>query len=234
MAKLGGSWATATMIALVLALAGCGGGSHSTTSSSGTTAPGPSASAETSKQSTKETTTSSTSGEESAKRPGKAKGSGEAAAGEPQTSPAPEAQKYEDPQESLETFGSNAEGEARDAVVAALHTYLGDIATGRFKHICEKLLTEGNREQLEAYLKSTAKAPQDCPEMLASLLKKQGKAARAAAAGAIQRVRIEGKNAIVVFTPRGGPRSYFAMTEESGSWRVISLTTGTPIDPLAH
>jgi hypothetical protein len=39
-------------------------------------------------------------------------------------------------------------------------------------------------------------------------------------------------DAIVLFTPRGGEPSWFTMTKEAGRWRVISLTTGTPLDPL--
>ena len=224
MAKLGRLWVVAALLAAALGIAGCGGGSESSTSTSGSTAPPPGASGEASKGSGNETTPSSGEGQ------AHAKGSGEAPAGKPKPPPAGPSQQ-KGPQKSLETFGANAEGAARAAVVGAFHSYLGDIAAGRFKHVCDKLLTAGNREQLNAYLNATSKVPKECPEMLGSVLKSQGKNARAAAAGTIQKVRKQGNNAIIVFTPRGGTLSYFAMTREGGTWRVISLTTGTPIGP---
>lgn len=229
--RVGLGLVAALVAVLAIALAGCGGGSNGseteTAPSSTAEAPG---SAPSKPQQGGEA--GSPSKPQGAGESGQGKESGSGAPEEESASPPAGTPQHENPERSLETFGSNAEGAARAKVLAAMRTYFGDIASGNFNHICSTLLTKGNREQLQAYLNASANGAKSCPELLQSVLKTQAKKARAAAAGSVQRVRMEGGNAIIIFTPSGGQKSYFTMTEESGSWRVISLTTGTPMNPL--
>jgi hypothetical protein len=134
------------------------------------------------------------------------------------------------PVRSLQTFGSSAEGEPEAEVLAAFRGYLKDVATGNFAGICHTL-TDANLQQLKEYVAKAGKED-SCPALLAELLASQAQPARDAAAGEIGQVRLKGTDAIVLFTPRGGKPSWFTMTKEDGRWRVISLTAGTPLDPL--
>jgi hypothetical protein len=134
------------------------------------------------------------------------------------------------PARSLQTFGSSAAGRPEAEVLTAFRGYLKDVATGNFAGVCHTL-TDANLRQLKEYVAKTGKVG-SCPALLAELLTSQAQPARDAAAGEIGQVRLKGTDAIVLFTPRGGEPSWFTMTKESGRWRVISLTTGTPLDPL--
>jgi hypothetical protein len=134
------------------------------------------------------------------------------------------------PSRSLQTFGSSAEGKQEAEVLAAFRGYLKDVVNKNFAGVCH-VLTDPNLEQLKAYVAKTGKAA-SCPALLAKLLAPLAQPARDAAAGKIGQVRLKGTDAIVLFTPRGGKPSWFTMTEEAGRWRVISLTAGTPLNPL--
>lgn len=115
-------------------------------------------------------------------------------------------------------------------MLAAFRGYLKDVATGNFADVCH-MVTDANLKQLKEYVAKAGKKG-SCPALLAELLSSQAELARDAAAGEIGQVRLKGADAIVLFTPRGGKPSWFTMTKEAGRWRVISLTTGTPLDPL--
>jgi hypothetical protein len=134
------------------------------------------------------------------------------------------------PARRLQTFGSSAKGEPDAEVRAAFHGYLKDVATGNFARVCHTV-TDGSLRQLKEYIAKAGKGG-SCPDLLARLLASQAQAARDAAAGDIGQVRLKGSDAIVLFTPRGGKPSWFTMTKEAGRWRVISLTAGTPLEPL--
>jgi hypothetical protein len=134
------------------------------------------------------------------------------------------------PLRSLQTFGSSAKGRPEAEVLAAFRGYLKDVATGNFAGVCHTV-TDANLQQLKEYVANAGKE-ESCPALLAELLSSQAQAARDAAAGEIGQVRLKGSDAIVLFTPRGGEPSWFTMTKEAGRWRVISLTTGTPLDPV--
>lgn len=134
------------------------------------------------------------------------------------------------PSRSLQTFGSSAEGKQEAEVLTAFRGYLKDVVSKNFAGVCH-VLTDANLEQLKAYVAKTGKAA-SCPALLAKLLAPLAQPARDAAAGEIGQVRLKGSDAIVLFTPRGGKPSWFTMTKEAGRWRVISLTAGTPLNPL--
>jgi hypothetical protein len=134
------------------------------------------------------------------------------------------------PARSLQTFGTSAEGKPEAEVLAAFRGYLKDVATGNFAGVCHTL-TDASLRQLKEYLAKRGKE-ESCPALLAELLSSEAQPARDAAAGEIGLVRLKRTDAIVLFTPRGGEPSWFTMTKEAGRWRVISLTTGTPLDPL--
>jgi hypothetical protein len=134
------------------------------------------------------------------------------------------------PAHRLQTFGSSAKGKPDAEVRAAFRGYLKDVATGNFARVCHTV-TDASLRQLKEYIAKAGKGG-SCPDLLARLLASQAQAARDAAAGDIGQVRLKGSDAIVLFTPRGGKPSWFTMTREAGRWRVISLTAGTPLEPL--
>lgn len=135
------------------------------------------------------------------------------------------------PARRLQTFGSSAEGESETEVVAAFHGYLRDVASGNFADVC-RMLTDADFQQISEYAAKAGKGVKSCPAFMAELIAPLGQPAREAAAGEIGQIRRKGPDAIVLFTPRGGEPSWFTMTKEDGRWRVISLTAGTPLDPL--
>jgi hypothetical protein len=223
----------ALAVVVAMLVAGCGGSDSSSGKSS--TAEGGGT------QTVEETGT----GGAEAKAPeagGGAQGSGgegnesEEAAPEAEGSEEPVQGASQSPEKSLETFGSDAGGAARSEVLAGWHGYLRDIESRNFKGVCQRL-TAANLKSIEAYLGAgtQAKLGKNCPELVGSVLKDAGPDARNAAAGKIDLVRMRGSDAIIIFTPRGAKeRSYFTMTKEGGTWRVISLTTGTPMNPLGQ
>jgi hypothetical protein len=134
------------------------------------------------------------------------------------------------PARRLQTFGSSAKGEPEAEVLTAFRGYLKDVATGNYAGVCHTV-TDASLRQLKEYIAKAGKGG-SCPALLAKLLASQAQPARDAAAGEIGQVRLKGTDAIVLFTPRGGKPSWFTMTKEAGRWRVISLTAGTPLEPL--
>jgi hypothetical protein len=132
---------------------------------------------------------------------------------------------------SIQTFGDEAEGDEKDVVVNAMRSFLRALAASEYQKVCDGL-TSANLKQLEIYLK-LKKEQGDCADVLSKILIGGTDEAKRAANGAVYQVRIEGENAFVLFTPEGGTASYFVMKQENGEWKSTTVSTGTPFDPLA-
>lgn len=132
---------------------------------------------------------------------------------------------------SIQTFGSQAKGTEEQEVGAAMHSFFVAMAGGDYAQVCAGL-TAAYRQQLEQYLKLKHK-PGNCATVLAASLSAATPEAKAAAAGTLSAVRIKGDQALVLFTPKGGVKSYFAMVREGGAWKALSLSTGTALSPAA-
>jgi hypothetical protein len=227
-----------TALALLGALAiaqGCGGGSDSTETSAGsqaasTTAEGPSAGG-------------ADQGSSAAK---KDEGGGEPSQGEGEATPAPagpglteeaksDVKGFRVPaggDDSIQTFGEEAESTEEDEIIAAMAAFMRAMADRDYEAICAGL-SEANRGQIEQLSKLKKELPSDCPSVLKALLIGPTKEARQAAEGTVYQVRVEGENAFILFTPLGGTASYFVMKHDPDGWKSTSLSTGTPFDPGA-
>jgi hypothetical protein len=133
---------------------------------------------------------------------------------------------------SIQEYGAEAGNSEKEAVLAAMRFFFSAIATSDYARVCAGLAAS-NREQLDQLAKTLKhKAGKGCAATSAGLLNPAAAAeAKLAAAAAIGKVRIGQGTAFVLFRPPGGTLSYFAMKEEGGEWKAISLAPGTPLHP---
>jgi hypothetical protein len=130
--------------------------------------------------------------------------------------------------DSIQTYGTVAEGSEEEDIIAAMRSFFVAIADADYSAICAGL-TKTTREQLEPFQKQEG----DCATALESLLVRQvAPEARKAAVGAVYQVRVEDGTAFVLLTPAGGEASYFVMKREGDEWKSTRLSTGTPFVPI--
>lgn len=127
--------------------------------------------------------------------------------------------------QSIQQFGGAANAGDKSAVEGAVHGFLTAMATQDYAGICASL-SKSNRKQLASFGSGS------CEGALEKLLNPGvAKEAVLAAAAPITSVRVKGGTAFVLFTPRGGSKSYLAMKREGGAWKSIAVTPGTPLAP---
>ncbi len=209
--------ALAATAALALLAAGCGGSSSTTSSTapaggaqttpSGTaTTTAPSgASAHPGTATTPSGTTSAPSGQS---------GSGSSSSGD----------------NSIQTYGSEASGADKAAVVAAMRSFMGALASRNYTKVCAGL-TASNRAQLQQFLKFKHQQSQGCAA-LKTLLTTQTSFAAKAAKATVLHFRIKGGTAFALFRSACCPVSFFVMKREQGAWKSTSLSVGTPLNPV--
>jgi hypothetical protein len=128
---------------------------------------------------------------------------------------------------SIQTYGSEAEGEAKAAAVAAMRSFALAIADRDYGKVCA-----GLSSRIRAGL---ARGPEGCPDLLESLLIIPPAEARRSADATVTEVREGGGNAFVLFRPDGSSQvNYFVMTMEDGMWKSLGLTIGEPLNPSAE
>jgi hypothetical protein len=151
--------------------------------------------------------------------------SGEDEAKEPTTEAAGEARKgdsYEGGEESVEEFGSEAEGSSKKAVLAAEHVYLSAVAERDFREACS-FLSASVQRSLERFAVPKLKA-KGCPAILPQLLASTAPGvARQQAEGEIKRVRVNGNMAFVIFHAPGARLYVLAMRREGGAWKATTI-----------
>jgi hypothetical protein len=155
-------------------------------------------------------------------------------AGQPRLSEEKLAEEFKAPpggDDSIQTFGEEAEGEEEDEVVAAMRSFFRALASGDADRVCAGL-SSGNVKQFELFLKAQNKEG-DCTTVLSKFLGRQKGEAERAVNGQVYQVRVEDENAFVMFIPEGGSPSYFVMKREGDEWKSTSVSTGTPFDPTA-
>ena len=122
---------------------------------------------------------------------------------------------------SIATFGSEASGSERAAVLAALHSYLSAIAAGNWGAACEQLSTpiQHQLELLLAHAKGVR--GRGCSAALGALL--------AHAPGSLRRqqvqlnvlaVRVNSDRAFVLYRSPQLPHAMISMLREAGRWRA--------------
>jgi hypothetical protein len=134
--------------------------------------------------------------------------------------------------DSIQTFGDEAESSEEEEIVAAMGSFLRAMASDDYPAICAGI-SAANREQLEQLVKLKKEGPTDCPSLLKTLLVGPNTEAQKAAEGTVYEVRVEGENAFILFTPRDGTASYFVMKRDPDGWKSTSIGAGTPFDPVA-
>jgi hypothetical protein len=127
----------------------------------------------------------------------------------------------ENAEESIEGFGEEAEGSDREELLFVFHRYLGAIAAGDEEKACSHL-----GEQVGESLDQLAKAKNaGCPETLEALLSPEAaKLARSQERGRIEKVRLEGSTAFVVFHAPGARLYQLNLAREDDEWRVSALS----------
>lgn len=206
---------------ICLALTGCGGegrtdSSHSSSSANHTEGPDSA------------TAPDAPSGE--GQHPGRSKGGVPVVAAKPTPR---EVRAFQPPaggDDSIQTFGATARGTAAQEVVSAMRSFLRSVAAADHRAICAGLTRETVQELEEISASGSRRG--GCVEALQALMASRHaveREVRNAANGVIYQVRVEGDIAFVLFTPRDGSPSVFAMKRQNGKWKSIGVAPGRPL-----
>jgi hypothetical protein len=222
-------------LALAAVAAGCGGSDDSTTGGGAgtTTATTPAGGGDNGGSSNSQNAKSEDGGGGGSRNSGGEPDSAATPVGDSFSSEEPDAAEFKAPKggdDSIQTFGSEAEGDEEDAVLTAMHAFLTALAEEDYEAVCEGITT-ANRESLQAFLKAN-KEEGTCETLLPRILSGGTSEAAKAANGAVYQVRVDGENAFVLFKPEGGKASYFVMKKEGDVWKSTSISAGTPFDPV--
>jgi hypothetical protein len=141
---------------------------------------------------------------------------------EGQTTTAKRPSHYEGGEQSVEGFGSEAEGSRKEAILAVEHAYLTAIAEKDFGQACSHLSASVSRS-LERVASGQLKA-RGCPAILPKLLASSAFATvRRQAAGEVKRVRVKGSQAFVVFHAPGARLYVLSLVREAGKWKAQTI-----------
>jgi hypothetical protein len=131
---------------------------------------------------------------------------------------------------SVQEFGSEAEPSALEAAAQALHNFLDARAAGDWDAACEYMseATVASFERLGARGEQSGSA--SCGETLAGLINPNAKQAlkEEAEIADVGSLRVEGKQAFVIYTGIDGTVMAMPMANEAGEWKVAGLA-GTPL-----
>jgi len=127
---------------------------------------------------------------------------------------------FEGGEEEVEGFGSEAQGAAKGEVLAAERTYLSAIATKSYGQACARL-APAVTGSLQKMVKG---GDAGCGAILQKLLSPTTAAvARQQLGGEVVRVRVEGKQAFVIFHAPGARLWTLPLSNEGGGWTVATL-----------
>lgn len=124
----------------------------------------------------------------------------------------------------IEQFGSEAKGNERERIVAGFDAYTSALAAGDYKTACE-YLTQQARGLLERA--GSRQGEGGCPQSLSGFqaFGSQG------AAREIEKVRVEGDTAQVIFSTPGSEPQRTRMQREGSEWKAGLLSL--PLNPPA-
>lgn len=124
-------------------------------------------------------------------------------------------------EQSVESFGAEADAADRDEIVAAEQAYLEALASEDYAAACG-LLGRQAQASIEQFAGPKASG---CQEILPRLLAASAAAtARAQADGKIAKVRVEGDQAFVIFSAPGAKLYVFTMVREGDEWKATTLS----------
>ena len=223
----------AATVLLALGLAACGGGGNSNS----TTGPTGGGSTSTQKQGGGTTTAG---GASKSAGSGANKGSGASAEAKEASEFSPKqhsdsgggSKQFRAPKgfdNSIQDYGAEASGSEFDQAAATLHNFLDARAEGNWAAACT-YMSQVLIKSLEELATHTQEL-KGCAEILDRLTPPRGKGAlRAEAAQAdVASLRVEGKQAFVIYTGPKGAVVAMGMTPEGDIWKVSNLTS-TPLN----
>jgi hypothetical protein len=127
---------------------------------------------------------------------------------------------FEGGEKEVEEFGSEAQGSAKDEVLATERSYLSAIATKSYQGACARL-APAVTGSLQKMVKGSDAG---CGAILPRLLSPTSAAvARQQLQGEVVRVRVEGKQAFVVFHAPGARLWTLPLSNQGGGWKVATL-----------
>jgi hypothetical protein len=221
-------------------LTGCGG-SSGTSSTAQTAAQGGTSQQSATTQGASTATTTRSSGSHNAKahgtrtrgasttKPGHGSGSnGASAGGSTGGSGSARAAASTHDYGSLTTFGRQASGGDREAVLAAFHGYLSAIATGNWAAACARLSTSVKRELAQLLARAKGISGHGCATALGLLLGRAPVSVRRQQAQpSVVAVRTDGDHAFVLYRTAQLPHATLAMIREGGRWTAGVLSGAT-------
>ncbi len=131
---------------------------------------------------------------------------------------------------SIQTFGSAANGAEKRAISGSAFAFFHALATADYSKVCADLSATDRRGLLRSVNFGHPKVS-GCSMLLARLHFGGTAESRSAAAGTLSAVRVNGDDAFVLFHPRDGKSRYYVMKREGGVWRPGSLVPGDPLNP---
>jgi hypothetical protein len=129
---------------------------------------------------------------------------------------------------SLATFGREASGGDRVAVLAAFHDYLSAIAARNWAAACARLSTPLKRELAQLLARAKGLSGHGCAAALAVLGRAPVSVLREQAQSRVVGVRTDGDHAFVLYRTPQLPHATLAMIREGGRWTagVLSGASG--------
>ncbi len=129
---------------------------------------------------------------------------------------------------SLATFGREASGGDRAAVLAAFHNYLSAIAARNWAAACARLSTPLKHELAQLLARAKGLRGHGCAAALAVLGRAPVSALREQAQARVVGVRTDGDHAFVLYSTPQLPHATLAMIREGGRWTagVLSGASG--------
>jgi hypothetical protein len=189
--------AIAAVCGVLAGVAGCGGSGGSASSSTSSVSPG--AAATSTRTATAPVPTTHATPSRPQSKPG----------------PASPARAYG----SIASYGHEAAGGDRTAVVAALHGYLAAIAAGNWPTACGDLSSTIKRQLAAVLARAAGSGGDGCARALQALIGRTPQSLRRAQMRVrVIAVRTDGDRAFVLYRSPVMPRATISMLRESGRW----------------
>lgn len=199
-------WSVLSWVALLAvgALAGCGGSSHPAQQTNA-----------------RATTAATTAGPTSTTKGGTASTASETVSSSSSTAKTNKLSRFYG---DLATFGDEASGSERAAIVTTLKRYLDAVASGNWNVVCGLLATPVRGELGQLVRSNKRLHGASCATILGALSGHLPPTARREQLPTdVQSVRVQGGRAFVLYRTKQAPHVSLAVMREAGTWRLGSL-----------
>lgn len=139
---------------------------------------------------------------------------------------------YEGGEESIEEFGTEAAGAAKQGVLTAEQGYLTALADGDYAKACTFVASSVTNSLQQVV--PPGEGERSCAEILPKLLSSSAPAvARQQLEGEVVKVRVDGSRGFVVYHAPGARLYTFPVTRDGAVWKVSTLTGSILVPPPA-